>query len=398
MKKSINRNTVFTFLLSTLISVSANADSLLKKYIREHSFKPVTENILIDSPLLQKPHETSPLDLDMFKLKPHEETPLAERFRDIFERFEHDNGFQLELDSILNGGSLDAITDTDVWWMLRGGELTGNGGGIVEVKFEYHYDRLGKYIDDCIRSFTVCSISEEDAEVLGQIKDIANEKKSDPTRLIFLSGAENPKFFKESEGPWGIRTAKTGHAPEIPLFVNTDHLYKNNVPAMSDDEIITIIVHETGHQAKMPDHAYLNRLGSELVNFLKNKSASVQREHRGVVHQVDFTNFEASHQDAEATLTYAGEQIDLRPLIKDSLSCPHPDQRVIGFELSNPFWKRESQQDGLENFPMGLWAQVNCQFMHQRIVYKRDVDVTLHFLFSQKERRLLEEVHVEINK
>jgi hypothetical protein len=416
-KKSINRKMMLAVLLSSLVSFNATADSLLKKYVREHGFMPQAKSALDVSDILVnpttakphevKPHETEPLGEDFIKgqglptdgvysVQIEDSNSLAKRYEGAYERLQNNQNLLDQYNSIINGGPLLPGLDMDIWWGLRGGELTGNGGGIVEVKFEYHYDRLGKYISDCVRSYTACRMSEDDVKVLGKIKDIAESKLNDPTRLIFRSGKENPDLFKENDSIWGVRTAKTGDSPDIPLIVNTDHLYRNGVPALNDDEIITMLVHETGHQAKEPDHAYLNRLGSELVNFLKDKAASVQREHKGVVHQVDFTNFEAAHQDAEATLTYANEQIDLRPLIKDSLSCPHPDQRVVGFELSNPFWKRESHGDKYEKFPMGLWAQINCQFMHQRMIYKRDIDMTLHFLFGQEGKRQLEEVHVEI--
>lgn len=398
MKKSVNRKIGFTLFLSFIMTVNVHAESLINKYMREHSFKPIAESEFINKILSKEKVPSFPYEYDFYSIRPEHQFHFQEKMELILDRYKIDNAFQMQLDSILQGGEVDSVFDTDVWWMLRGGELTGNGGGIVEAKFEYHYDRLGKYILHCIRSNSACSMSEEDVLILENIKNIVAEKRTDPTRLVFMSGNENPKFFEENKGPWGVRTAKTGNSPSVPIFINTDHLYLNNIPSLNDDEIITMIIHETGHQANIQDHAYLNRLGSELVKFLKKKSASVKRKHRNVFHQVDLTNFEASHQDAEATLTYAGEQIDLRPLIKDSLSCPHPDQRVIGFQLTNPFWKRESQKNGLENFPMGLWAQVNCKFMHQRIVYKIDLDVTLHFLFSEVNKRQLQEVHVELNK
>lgn len=372
----------FSFFVLLMVSFWANhsqADStFLKRYMREHNFMP--ENGIIDS------------------IKPHEEDYGLSTFEDIFEKIENDTGLKMELEGILNGGPLDAGTDPGIWYYMRGGDIIGNGGGIVELKFNYHYDKLPNYIDDCLNSHGACVDDDSDAQELRKIRDIIKGKHKDHNRIIFLSGSEYPKFFEEPGSMWGARTAKTGFSPEVPLFVNSDHLYRNSVPALNDNDILSLLVHETGHQAKNRDHGYLTRLGNTLVNFLGQRAYEVEREYQGVEHKVQIINFASSRYAAEASFSYNGEQVDLKPMLFDSISCWHPDQRVVGYELSNPHWKRVTFKDRLERFPMGLWMTIHCQNPMQRTIYKREVDLNLTFLFSTGAIRHLQQVEVEVNK
>lgn len=351
-------------------------DSFLTRYVRQHNFMP-------DDPTY-------------IAIKPHEE--VLDGFQEIFDKIEKDTGLKMEVEEILNGGVLGPVSDDDIWLYMRGGDIIGGGGGIVEQGFDYHFTRIPKYIEDCLSSQKACGMNDFDSKTLLKISEILAAKAKDPNRIIYLSGAQYPLLFEEPGSPWGARTAKTGDSPETPILINSDHLYENGIPALGDKDIITFIVHETGHQAKVKDHGYLTRLGNDLVAFLEQNSYQLTRHYAGVEHTVQVLNFESAYRYSEASLTVGKDKIDLKPALRDSLHCWHPDQKVIGFDLSNIHWQRESVENNQEVFPVGLWATVNCRNQMNRMIYKRDVDLKLKLMFSRDALRQLEEIQVEVQR
>lgn len=154
-----------------------------------------------------------------------------------------------------------------------GSSLVGNGAGIVENSFIYHYSKISKIIETQL-STQDHQFSDPNFRLLYKIQLIL-KKYPDPTKkLVFLSGKSNPGFFQTSDNETH-RIAKTYLTPKSLIYINTDHLYKlSGEAAIDDGTIISILAHELGHQAGETNHQKLDYLGAQLRQSISEKITS----------------------------------------------------------------------------------------------------------------------------
>lgn len=376
-KQYFNKIILLYVLFCSFWASNTRAGEILEQYVQDHAF-------------------TSSTAEPLFNIRPHEFS--SPEFMRAYEAINNSIELKNDVEQILNGGELIPETNPMIWDFLRGGDIIGNGGGIVETKFAYHYNNIPSYIQDCLSSYSACPVEREDRLALEKIKETFIDKKDDKNRMIFLSGQEHPDFFSGGS-LWGARSAKTGFDRTVPIFINTDHLYQaDQKPAMDDSEIIALLIHETGHQNEVRDHIYLDRIGVTIANYIKTRAHIVSRDYLNENHTLQIFNYRDANLKADASFYYRDQQIDLKPMLWSALSCWHPDQKVVGYELTNPHWLRGYDEGSREVFPVGVWATIYCQNPRGRSVFKKDMDLQFDFIFGLDENRKLLETKVKIIK
>ena len=154
-----------------------------------------------------------------------------------------------------------------------GSSLVGNGAGIIENSFTYYYSQLKSLIQDFLDQHNHPTNS-LNTDLLVKIQNVL-EKNFDPSlNLVFISGKLNAGFF-QTAGNEPHRIAKTFLDVKSPIFVNTDLLYKiNGETAIDDGAIVSILIHELGHQAGEENHQKLDMIGNLVRKSLKDKITS----------------------------------------------------------------------------------------------------------------------------
>src|SRR5690606_26902362 len=104
------------------------------------------------------------------------------------------------------------------------GDIVGNGGGLVEQNFQFAYDKAAEFIDQCIKKSS-CGVSEDDLEILNEIKLTIISNWGSKDRLKFIPHTFSDFFHDEKD--YEIRIAKTGFDPSFPILINLSLAYRN---------------------------------------------------------------------------------------------------------------------------------------------------------------------------
>lgn len=264
--------------------------------------------------------------------------------------------------------------------MLAGGDIIGNGGGLAEQEFRFAYLRVPSVIEGCLTS-PVCTFSEIDKGLLRRIKNIAKNSIKNKDRLIFLSEKKYPGFFRDNEtGP--VRIAKTAFIPGAPIFINLDMIYQNSLAVVDFPLMVSILIHELGHQADIRSHSRLDEIGSWLREYILQDSSQIIQEVGGSTAIVKVYNLKEANKFSEVFFSYHGMIISLKERIKKQLSCKNEKNIPIGYEISNLHWLRQEVRNRFYfKVPIKGWIKTYCLDIETSAIWKVDGDFEARFQF-----------------
>lgn len=224
--------------------------------------------------------------------------------------------------------SVSAINAT----AARGGDVVGNGGGVVENNFIYAYKMLPQLLSTCIEKES-CYQNAEDREVFKKIKSAVeiNLRKSTQDVFDFTSGKNKQGFFVTGASE-PHRVAKTCLSTNCPVFINVDLLYQNSKINLTYPAIAGLLVHEFGHQAGIESHIYLDSLGAKIRILADSRFTNY-------VYPYDFNQIEVRQINSDFPMKFAelhfvwnGKTTRLTDKIFSAVS---KTPEFIGYELFN---------------------------------------------------------------
>lgn len=262
---------------------------------------------------------------------------------------------------------------------LSGGDIIGNGGGLVEQEFRFSYLRLPRLIDTCLRTFS-CPFGDDEMEVLRKISNVAKKYAQEKDRLIFLAESEYPGFFRDSEDSQ-IRIAKTAFIPGAPIFINLDMVYFENQPRIEYSSMISLLIHEIGHQIGIKSHSLLDDIGARFKEYLTRDTYVSKMEVDGSLAHVRIFNLEKNQQFAEVFFSYKGVISPLTSKIRDLVVCQRKGSVLLGYELSNPHWLRMNSIRGVRKVKYRAWLKASCMDVATSAIWNEDKDLKIDFTF-----------------
>ena len=279
----------------------------------------------------------------------------------------------------------------------RGGSVVGNGAGVVENNFQYAYSMLPSLISTCAVN-SVCALTNSEKILLEKIRIIAEANASNADRLIFQDEGEDRTFFETGLSE-KHRIAKTGLTAKDPIYVNTEMLYDGDGKTRLDYPlIISILVHEIGHQTGEKDHAILDILGSKLRKLAFDKiSPHMMQVGRSQAVDVTIINTESPVRSSEFYFSWQNTgSIKATAALTSRLACAKPEAVISGIEITNGsfFPTRPLNNNTLSEVGFSVWVKLFCytradsfvkieNFSVRAIIKK---DLTLEVLDSAKLR------------
>ncbi len=258
---------------------------------------------------------------------------------------------------------------------LAGGDIIGNGGGLVEQEFRYAYRRLSKIISSCSAS-ALCPFAGRELEVLKKIGVVSHKYIAKKDRLIFLSSVDYPGFFEDTEDAQ-VRVAKTAFIEGAPIFINLDMIYAGNGAAFDFPTMISILVHEIGHQIGIKSHSTLDDMGAKLRDYItQDKHTSTFRHEKGVA-VVQVYNLKKVDHFAEVFFSYNGDITPLTSKIRSRLKCDRENSTLIGFEISNAHWERLRGDRGIFVLEYKSWIKIHCLDLSTSAIWDEDRDLSM---------------------
>jgi hypothetical protein len=244
-----------------------------------------------------------------------------------------------------------------------GGSFVGNGAGLVENNFQYAYISLNHIFSDCLESHH-CELNGAELTLLKKMKLVLTTNLNKTDRLIFVSGAQIPDFFKTGENE-DHRIAKTGLTSKDPIYINTDCIYDSSgAPAIDFPTIISILTHEIGHQAGEPNHALLDIIGSKIKKVMSQRLVQHQIEFGSDHQQIEILILNNDFPLKSSKIFFSWQNVGSSQLTTDLmqyLRCSEPGSTMSGFEMYNGHYFL-SAQNTIENpvIGFGLWITLNC--------------------------------------
>jgi hypothetical protein len=271
------------------------------------------------------------------------------------------------------------------------GDIVGNGGGLLEQNFILAYYSLQSAIEDCLTTY-FCYKNLQDKNVLKEIRTLFIQKLEQKNSLIFLSNSDTDNFFND-EFDRSARLAKTGFSIKHPIFINIDEAIaiQNDIPAM-----ISILIHELGHQVGIASHSYLDQLS---VKVRKNWEANWTESSIDIEDRVLTTRLFSTKNNfisAKFSYVFEGKARNLNSKIYDVLKC-NAGETLYGFYLSNAHWNRPISNRRDYSVTMDLWLDLYCEDHHGSI-WTSQKDLSIEFEFNKAQGRVtdLKEVKVKI--
>ncbi len=240
----------------------------------------------------------------------------------------------------------------------RGGDIIGNGGGLGEMNFVYALSNLADFITDTVKNE---NMNGRDADNLLKIAALSRREARKKDKLIFISAQKNPEIFS-THAHEEARLAVTGSSATAPIFVNLDMLYKkifDMTEVMALPEMISILVHELGHQVGIEDHAYLDYLGARVRRMVSRDINRISRP-LGEKTKFEFLSFSYWSQNfPKLQLAIEGNlkdfSADLAPLMKCS-----DGKRPVSMRMSNQHLAAPVGFNGNWVVPFRAWIELAC--------------------------------------
>jgi hypothetical protein len=274
----------------------------------------------------------------------------------------------------------------------RGGDIIGNGGGLGEMNFVYALTHLADFIQDAIRNY---GLSGEDAQNLLKIAALSRREARKSDKLIFVSASKHPEIFEtpyESE----VRLAVTGLSAAAPIFVNLDLIYKKNfgmVEIMGLPEMVSILVHELGHQIGIEDHQYLDFLGAR-VRHLVNRDMSRISRPLGESERFEMLSFNYwTGSIPKIVFSIAGKQRSFDKELNSALKCSN-GQRPYTTRLSNQHLSMPREFSGNWIIPFRAWIEMAC--MSQGKVDVEHQTLVLDLLIDQNDEYRIDIIQFQV--
>jgi hypothetical protein len=272
----------------------------------------------------------------------------------------------------------------DLQRRLSGGDIIGNGGGIAEQDFRFAYRKIPGIVESCLES-PFCPIPNKEVELLKNIKKLAKSNAENKDRLIFLSESDYPGFFRDSNDSQ-IRIAKTASINGAPIFINLDMLYDGKQTLLNFPAIISVLVHELGHQAKIKSHSLLDELGIRLREFLLEDSSSIEQQVLGHSLKVSYYNLKEANRFSEVMFHFKEDLFSLKNSLRNQVSCEGEESLPIGFKISNLHWLRRIEVSrGLFLVPLKAWLKVYCLDLGSSAIWVAENDVKVELLFMSEQ-------------
>ncbi len=245
----------------------------------------------------------------------------------------------------------------------RGGSVVGNGAGVVENNFQYAYSMLPSLISTCIVN-TSCVLTSSERVLLEKIRVVTETNSSNAERLVFRDEGIDGTFFDTGLSE-KHRIAKTGLTPEDPIYVNTEMLYDSDGKARLDYPlIISILVHEVGHQTGEKDHALLDILGSKLRKLAFDKiSPHMMQVGRSQAVDVTIINTDSPIRSSEFYFSWQNTgSIKATTALTSHLKCSKTNATISGIEITNGsfFPTRPLNNNTLSEVGFSVWVKLFC--------------------------------------
>lgn len=241
---------------------------------------------------------------------------------------------------------------------LLAGGYAGNGGGLVEQNFNFVYSSLPRLIESSAAMITN-QFSNAELATLLKIGEIAQQNSSNSKRLLFLSGQKHPEIFNTSEEELH-RLAVTTLNPGDTIFVNSDLLYTDQgTPMLTIGEIVSILVHEVGHQTGEKDHQYLDIIGSKLRNYYNQNSLNYDIIKGDTLIVFSVINQRGLYTSGQLIFQNQTGVVDLTPKIIQKILMKMESkkyQNLTGFFLTNGNYKLEKLP---ERYIFQIWVNAN---------------------------------------
>lgn len=280
---------------------------------------------------------------------------------------------------------------------FAGGSVVGNGAGLVENNFQYSYSMIPTLISACFAS-PQCSLNASERSLLNSIQEIATANASNQARLNFIGGGDALGFFDT-----GLiekhRIAKTGLTRNDVIYVNSDMLYDaEGKPRLDYPSIISILVHEIGHQSGEVDHAVLDILGAKIrtLAYDKTNPYSIRMENGDEI-IVTILNSDVPIHMTEFYFSWQGVgSTKATSRLTNDLTCSNQNSRLAGIELTNGafFLTRPLSNVTISDVGFSVWARLFCYTKDKSTVAienysiraKLKKDLTIEILGSEKLR------------
>lgn len=271
------------------------------------------------------------------------------------------------------------------------GDIVGNGGGLIEQNFILAYFSVQTAIENCLAT-ALCYKSLHDKRILKELNTLFINKLNQKNTLIFLKNSDTDNFFN-GELDASERLAKTGFSKDHPIFINIDEAsdIKNNIPAM-----ISILIHELGHQLGITGHNYLGLLSAKVRNNWEESwtESSIEIGERTLTAKLFST--QSNFINAKLSYEFEGSAKNLNSKIFEVLKC-NAGETLYGFYLSNQHWNRPVSTRKNYSVNMELWLDIYCQDTYGAIwTNQKDLSVKFDFNKVQGTVTNLEDVSVII--
>lgn len=266
------------------------------------------------------------------------------------------------------------------------GDIVGNGGGIMEAKFQYNLLQLSSRIQDCLENYEICDVSIEDSNILSEVIQVLN-KSNLSSKLWFVSNKKTNNWFFDSEDR-EVRIAKTGFSSEFPIVLNLDIMYYNSRPILNTKDIVTILIHELGHQAKHFSHSVLNSLGAKVASYIATKKLQISIPFESKTISLNVYNYNNVDKKPNVFLQVDQEYKEVSQLFSTLAVCK--EGVSTGYQLFNLYWTNRIKTSlNMYKVEFGAWLDVNCT-RNGSYIEKTPLEVIGVMYFSSDKKELLD--------
>lgn len=274
---------------------------------------------------------------------------------------------------------------------LGSGDIVGNGGGLIEQNFMSAYYNIQLAIQNCLNTFE-CGVDDQEKSILKEINTLYIQKVDQTRPVIFVNESIAEDFFKSKEDQT-TRIAKTGFTKDSQVFINLEmaESIKTDISTM-----ISILIHELGHQTGIANHSILDQVGAKVRNQWNSNSKVLSFEMENETLDVHLFSTEVNYISSKLTYTYKEEVQSLNNDIFEQLNCG-TDEIVYGFNLSNGHWRRPIETDRTIKIGIDYWIDIYCENLFGDIrTVKKDLDLTFKIRKFFRQRTKLSSVKVKI--
>jgi hypothetical protein len=215
------------------------------------------------------------------------------------------------------------------------GDVVGNGGGIIEGTLQYLLQNLPDYLEQSIL-YTDFEFPADTATALMDIHRSIVGRKT-PLRLEFVSGPEAQHFFKD-EHDQEVRAAKTGFSEMFPIYINIEYLYAESIT--SRKALITLLVHEIGHQVGYESHSFLDIVGAEVARVVDRHQSFLDSVYfaDGFV-DVQYLNYDMNGAKATLFVQFEDQERFISGWDQKAFKTKCGQYHPIGYRYRNLSWE-----------------------------------------------------------